>query len=111
MAQSSERLSALQDQCEELAEALRARSGGSGEGEDAGGGGAVVARLKQALFTIKADIRSMGTSTALVSAQVLAVRKEQAVARHNSSRSAAASRRSTAARKDDLNLLGADVFD
>jgi hypothetical protein len=87
IAHCTTRLTEVQDSCEELAEALRAKAGGGSgqEGEEAGGG-SVVARLKQALVAVKAEIKNMSTSTALLNMQLLAQRKQQISDQQSSSR-------------------------
>jgi hypothetical protein len=87
IAQCAARLTEVQDSCEELAETLRAKAGGgSGQEGEEMGGGSVVARLKQALVAVKAEIKNMSTSTALLNMQLLAQRKQQISDQRSSNR-------------------------
>lgn len=80
----------LQDQCEDLSEALRVKGGGAGH--DVGGGG-VIARLKEALLTIKADVKTMSASIAMLNYSLLAERRSVAAAQAAGRRAAVAQRK------------------
>ena len=79
--QLTQQLAELDERQEELAERLRARTGEDGEG--AGGGTNVVVKLKEALQTLKTQIRTMNIDICLLNNNLLTARKQQAELRAN----------------------------
>ena len=97
----SAQLSELQDRCEEAAEAVRGRAGGGTGGEDGAGG--VVVKLKASLQLIKAEVKEMSTSIALLSNGLLGQRQAQAaVNRQEAHRKTAQRRRKGGAADADI---------
>lgn len=84
----SAELARLQESCEEVAEALNAKTGGAAngsEGQAASGAGPVV-RLKESLFRIKGEVKSMAAAVTLLNHRLLAEMKSAAATRGTASR-------------------------
>ena len=102
------KLNELQDQYEEVSEALKLKGAGGSAGSDGGSAGGVISRLKDALLTIKAEIKSMTASIAMLNYSILAERKSAAAALAAGRRAAVAqrkTRRNPGARNEAESLL------